>query len=560
MSPLPPRTRRLLIAGVVVIALGLVLSTVARRALRPAALRSIAESQLSQVFGRPVTVGSIDVDLLPRLQVTGGDITMGGGGTGSAPSMQLRTVRIVPRLSSVLSGRLAIDLIEIEGLSLAIRRDAAGNWLLPFASAATPASAPAAGSNDKPTGRPAPVTTTAEPEAPPATAVPAVEVAAVRLTNGRVTLVDDVLRSPTGSSEVAVISDVSARVTIQGGAVHLDQLTANLGASALTGSGRADGQGARAALTWMTIHPADLPTVFGLAGVAPVPGLSVEGDRPLDVELTITPGGAIAARGTVRAGRLALDTLQIETVEAPFSFDGRVFAADPLVFHAYGGLAKGRFGATIGPPASWSYAGRLDSIDLNAFLSANTSARDRLSGTGQLVVDIRANIGAAPIEQSLAGTASVRVSRGTIHDFALLAAINGTLGLSGGSGKDTSFDELSATLMLGAGRANTSDLALRMGELRVEAAGWLGLSDQRLDLAGSVLISPTKSAQLTSTAGELRNLRNDRGEIEIPLTATGTVDVPVFEVQLSRLFETAAKYQLKRQLQRRLGDLLRKRK
>ena len=334
MSPLTPRSRRLLVAGLVVIALGLILSTVARRALRPAAFRPIAEAQLSQVLGRPVTVGSMDVDLLPRLQVTGGDITMGGGGTGSAPSMQLRTVRIVPRLSSVVSGRLAIDLIEIEGLSLAIRRDAAGNWLLPFASAATPASAPATGSHDKPPGRPAPATTTAEPEALPATAVPAVEVAAVRLTNGRVTLVDDVLRSPTGSSEVAVINDVSARVTIQGGVVHLDQLTAKLGASALTGSGRADGQGVRASLAWSSIHPADLPTVFGLAGVAPVPGLSVEGDRPLDVELAITPGGAVAARGTVRAGRLALDTLQIETVEAPFSFDGRVFTADPLVFHA----------------------------------------------------------------------------------------------------------------------------------------------------------------------------------------------------------------------------------
>jgi len=97
-----------------------------------------------------------------------------------------------------------------------------------------------------------------------------------------------------------------------------------------------------------------------------------------------------------------------------------------------------------------------------------------------------------------------------------------------------------------------------MGEATVRATGSFGF-DQSLDFTGRVTFSRTKTAELTRRAGELRNLRNADGELELPLTITGTASAPNIEVSLSRMLETAAKYQLKRQLDKTLKGLIKRR-
>jgi uncharacterized protein involved in outer membrane biogenesis len=537
-------SRFLLLVVVVALVLVAALFVVTRRALGPGTLRPIAESELSQVLGRPVTVGEFDVDLFPRPQVRGGQVTIGGGAAQAAPSLRLRAVRIVPRLSSLFSKRLAIELVELDGLVLAVRRDAKGRWYLPFGA---PLSAtPQRGAQSAPAHPPAAGVPSAGKTGQSG---PAVDVGEVRLANGRVTVVDDVLRSPAGSAEVAALTDIAGRVETRSGELLLSELTAKLGASRLTGSGRFGESGLRMSLSWDALAAADLPQVFGLVGSAPVPGLTLQGKRPLDVELSVGSAGTVNAKGTVRADSLALDTLTITSVEAPFTFNGSRMTADPLVCRAYGGTERSRFRVSLGPPVAWSLAGRVERLDVNAFLSANTSAKDRLSATGQLDLDLRA--AGAPLERALAGTIDARLVKGVIHDFPLLAAINQALGVTGGGGRDTAFEELSATLAVGDGKASTRNLLLKMGELTVSAAGVLGF-DQRLDLKGQAILSPARTAGLTGKAGELRNLRNDRGELEIPLTVTGTVSAPRINVDLARLLQTAAKYQLKRQLEKTL--------
>jgi uncharacterized protein involved in outer membrane biogenesis len=537
----------LVVVGLILVA---ALFVVTHRALAPGILRPIAESELSQVLGRPVTVGELDIDLFPRPQVRGGEVTVSGGAAQAAPSLRLRAVRIVPRLASLFSGRLAIEVVELDGLVLAVRRDGNGRWYLPFG--ALPSAAPQSGAQPTPArpGHPPQAPAAGVPSAGKAgQSGPAVEVGEVRLANGRVTVVDDVLRSQAGSAEVAALTDIAAHVETRSGELLLNGLTAKLGASRLTGSGRFGEAGLRMSLSWDALAAADLPQAFGLVGSAPVPGLTLQGKRPLDVELSVSSAGTVNAKGTVRADRLALDTLTITSVEAPFTFNGSRLTADPVVCRAYGGAQRGRFRVTLGPPVAWSLVGRVEHLDVNAFLSANTSAKDRLSATGQLDLNLRA--AGAPLERALTGTLAARLVKGVIHDFPLLAAINQALGVTGGGGRDTAFEELSATLAVGGGKASTRNLLLKMGELTVSAAGVLGF-DQRLDLEGQVTLSPARTAGLTGKAGELRNLRNDRGELEIPLTVTGTVSAPSINVDLARMLETAAKYQLKLQLEKTL--------
>jgi len=90
--------------------------------------------------------------------------------------------------------------------------------------------------------------------------------------------------------------------------------------------------------------------------------------------------------------------------------------------------------------------------------------------------------------------------------------------------------------------------------LVLSAAGVFGF-DQGLDFKGLVMLSPGKTAELTRRAGELRNLCNDRGELEIPLTVTGTVAAPRINVDLARALQAAAGSQLKRLLQKNLKRL-----
>jgi hypothetical protein len=147
-----------------------------------------------------------------------------------------------------------------------------------------------------------------------------------------------------------------------------------------------------------------------------------------------------------------------------------------------------------------------------------------------------------------------------VRNFPLLSAINRALRLAEGEGRDTRFERLSATLTFpGAGassadgHAMTDDLVMVARDVRVEAAGRLGF-DRSLDLAGQAVLSPARSAEAIRSIRELSGLRNDRGELELPLTIRGTVDDPAFGIDLKSL----AARSLKEELRRRFRDFIRR--
>jgi len=573
-----------------------VLAVVVNRALSPETIRPIAERELGRVLNQPVRIGRVEVTLVPRPQVTGGDIRIGGGGAATAPSLQVSGLKILPRLSSLLAGGLAIDLIEIQGLSLAVRRDQAGQWHLPFgapAAANEPARQPDP-TGDGPAPDPSPIATaspadTGAPGAAPPSAAASIEIGEMRLTGGRLTIVDDVLRSPAGSAEVASITDVAALVRAGGGTVRLESITGAIGRSTLSGKGEFGPAGVHLTLAWDVLTSADLPQIFGLAGTAPIPGLSVDGKRPLDLDVTVAPGGAPTITGTVRADRIAKDaltvtsasspisyagsvakaelkaaslqagTLTISAIASPLVFDGTTLVAEPITFTAYGGAQRGRFTFTPGPSAWWALVSAFDGIDIGAFLDANTSAKGRLAGKGGLDVNVKAPV-TGELAQTLAGTVGMAITQGVIKDFALLAAINTALGITGGEGKDTTFDRMSGTLAIAGGVVKTTDLLLQMGELRVAAEGSLGLVDQALAFTGRGTLSKQKTTELTKNGKDLRLLANKEGELEFPVKIGGTTAAPTFQIDLAKMAKTAATNAVKKEVTKGLNRFIPKKK
>ena len=538
-----PRGCLVAIGGV--LALLLIAAVLVRRALAPDQLRAVAESQLSTVLGQPVKIGTMDVDILPTPSVTGGEITTGGTSAGRPPKLSIASVRIVPVLSSVFSSQVVIDRVEIRGLTFNVRRDKAGRWLMPIAapSSAMPGAAAPRAAAASATSSPA------EGESPATT----VDVREILLRDGRFVITDDVLRSPSGSADVVTITDLAAAVRRDGATTRLDALTAALGATQITGAGRASREGLALQLAFDSLRQADLPQVFALLGTAPPAGLVIEGDKPLALDLRVGAGGDLGATGRVTASRIALGTLTLTSFEAPIAFARDVLTLEPLSFKAYGGSERGRVTADVGAtPVALSLQSRIDGLDINQFLSANTTAKDVLHGTGRLNANLKAN-SSAPLD-TMTGTVEAAIGNGVIRNFPLLSAINSALRITASSGSDTKFESLSATLGIGGRRARTSNLRLAAGELTVVGAGSFGF-DQTLDVDGTAVFSRAKSQELIASVRELSGLKNSQGEIELPLRVTGTASKPSFQIDLEKILNQALQKEMKRQLDKGLKKL-----
>src|SRR4051794_6285110 len=120
----------LLIAAIVAVLL-VAGGIVAYRGLDPDALRALAERHASAMLGAPVTIGRMRVSLFPIPAVTGTDVRLQSAGAGRAAAITVRGIRILPQWRTLISRPLVVDAVEIEGLTLLVRRDAEGRWLLP---------------------------------------------------------------------------------------------------------------------------------------------------------------------------------------------------------------------------------------------------------------------------------------------------------------------------------------------------------------------------------------------------------------------------------------------
>jgi uncharacterized protein involved in outer membrane biogenesis len=518
--------RRLALAAVgVVAAVALTVFLLVRWALDPNTLRPMAEARLSAALGQPVTIGTIRLSFLPALSVEGGDITVGGAATRApGTSLDLRRVRLHPRFASIFKRPLVIDRVEVEGLSLNGRRDPTGRLLLPLPD------------------------TAALSEPTPTSDAAAFEVAEVLLRDGRFTITDS--RPPTGT--VTVLQDMVAAVQHSDRGFRLERLAASVGRSRVTGNGTIGPDGLRLRLAWMNLTPKDLPPVFALLGTSPPEGLAISGKTPLALDLSVDSTGAVSASGRVRADRAGLGTLTMTAFDAPVHFANDQLTLDPMAFRAYAGRGGGRVAVNVGrAPAAWTLDGGLQHVDIDQFLSANTSAKGRVSGTAGIKTQLRGTV-ASPMTRSMFGTASVAVTDGAIHDFQLLAAVYSALRLGQRSERDLRFQSLTATFAVADERATTSDLSIRTGELTLAMAGTIGF-DQAITMNGTARFSAAKSAEMTRSVKELSALANAAGEIEVPVHVSGTVSAPHFSIDAWSMIRRGVQQDLKK----RIGDKLR---
>lgn len=526
--------RGCLVGLLVALALAVAGVVLVRLALNPDNLRRLAESRLSAALGQPVSIGRMGVSLFPTPSVEGAEIRVGSGSAAAAPSVSLTSLRIVPRVSTLLSSRVVVDRVEVRGLSLRALRGKDGKWSLPLPSRSAPAQG-AAGDGGG------------------ASDATSVDISRIAVEDASLLVVDE--GQPPGASP-AGLRHVSAVMVVQGGTARLESLSGAIGGSTIAGSGSASADGLHLSLAWQSLKPADLPAVFALLGAEPPAGLSVEGEKPLALDVTVDAGGTVSATGQLSASKLTFGTLTLTSLASPLRLASDRLSLDPLTFHAYGGQQRAALSADIGAvPVAWSLRSATTGVDINQLLSANTSARDKVSGTARLDTDLRGTA-AAPVERSVAGTIAIEIASGAIRNFPLLGALNSALGIgTAADQRDLRFDTLSGTLRVANGAMTTDDLVARTGELTLNAAGTLRF-DLALDFSGTARFTRAVSDDLVRRFKHLGGLRNADGDIEVPFAVTGTASAPSFSVDVDKVLRRAAGKELNRQLNRQLKGLI----
>lgn len=516
--------RRLFYVLIALVVLVLALFGLGYAALHSSAVKQKIEEGLTSALGQPVTLGSMGVGLFPTPALDARDVRIGAADSNAAPGLSLVSLHVVPDVASFLPGRtMTINHVELRGLTISLRKDKTGKWLLPVAPAPAPAGAAPAGA-------------------------PSVDLRLLQVRDGRIRIVDDSLTGPKGAPTITTISNVGADLEAMGGALKAPRFTGKLGTTTVTGAAEAGPKGASLHLESASIENADLPSLFALAALPPYPGLEISGKAPFELNTTVAPDfKTFVATGKAAIDRVKLGTMVLDATSSQFRFEKGVFTLDPFAFTFFGGKQQGSVAIDMRQPAPvYTIRSNVTGLDVNRALSATTTMKDFLLGSASVTADVKGSGSSAPaIEKGLAGTVKFQLVNGVIKNFPLLARINESLGVTEGNDKDTKFESLTGTAAIGGGKAKTNDLLLKAGELSVTGAGVMGF-DQSLDFKLKAIISAAKAAKL----GPVAHLGNSQGEIAIPVTVSGTATAPKYGIPVGAVAKKAVQEQVQKGLEK----------
>ena len=565
--------RRILIAIGALLALLVIAAGLGLQALESSMGRDRLAAALSGELHQPVAIGGLSISFFPTptLEATAVQI---GASRRSAPGIDVARLVVAPQLLSLLPGRTpTISHVDLVGLVVSVRRTASGQWLVPGAtSAASPdtgaakvAAAPAPvggqpGAGGAAPGQRAGGAAPSQPAAPSGAAAtrrgPPIQVEALRLREGEVRVVDDGAKTAASAAAptTSTISAIDADLHMAGTAITLPQFGGKIGQTSITGDAQMGADGITVHISSPTIQGADLPTLFALAGIAPYAGLKISGNAPLDATAHIAPNRTtFSLSGKTSIDQISVGAISLQHLSAPFRFERNVFTLDPVTFSLYGGTEHGTIAVDLSKPTpEYTIRTTIEGLDVNQALSATTTMKDMVLGTAKTSADVHGSgTTQTAIEQSLGGTVQFALQNGDIRGFPMLARINQALGVTEGSATDTKFESLTGTATLGGGQARTDDLALRAGDVGVTGRGTMGF-DQALNLQLTASVSAERAGRLSQALAATKSVQNSQGQIQVPLTVTGTLTAPNISVNVGSL----AKQQLQTQLQSKVAKQL----
>lgn len=485
-------------------------------------VRSALAAQVSKAIGQPVSVGSIDATIVPRVTVTLGDVTI-----GDRKQISVRSLHVGTDFRALLSRRIEHASLQLDGANIELP-------LPTFAIASAPEPADAA--------------------KPPVEIVSIDEIvlSGVQVVSGGRTLRGDIEIVPEGNGALIRKAsfgadetriDIGGRITsvagpvgdltIKAGALDLDQLLAFVNDFS---AGASEGESA--------------------ASVAPAPSEAPSGatsSLPNGMRMTLA----------LEAERATMGGLTLSKVSGKASIDEHGLTLDPVTFGVFGGEYRGSLGlAPKNDVLHFHGRSTLSNIDVAAATAFGGSAgviSGRLSGRIEF-----AGRGADSSAVLAATTAKARVDivDGVIKNLGLVqtavqatsmrpdGVVQAAVAVKSGS-RDEPFSKLGATIELAKGALSTSDLQFESRDILLSAQGIIHLVASTVDLKGRVQLSDALSRQANA---ELVRYTQDQGRVTLPAAIAGTIQSPSVRIDAGDMAKRALRNAVNEQKERAMAE------
>ena len=175
-------------------------------------------------------------------------------------------------------------------------------------------------------------------------------------------------------------------------------------------------------------------------------------------------------------------------------------------------------------PARFTANVQMRNLDVAKVLDASPSARGKMSGTGELDLQLLGGLSDA-WKKTLSGAGKFAVRNGHLPGVNLAGAAESVLKMAGVGG-DTPFTVLEGDIAIADKRVASKQIHLDSSAGIVDLRGSLGL-DSTLDYQGSVTVNPASalgSGKVGSAVGALIGSRV--GKITVPFALAGTIESP----------------------------------
>jgi uncharacterized protein involved in outer membrane biogenesis len=488
----------------------------AKSVLTGDAVRAALAAQVEKAIGQPVTIGSIDATITPRVSVTLGDVKIGPSNKLFVGQLQVGT-----DFNALLSRRIEHASLKLTGARIELP-------LPEFTITSTP----------EPAG--------AEAGAPPVELVSIDEIVLsdVQVVSGGRTLRGDIeivpqgkglviRRIALGADQTAInvtgqISDLNGPVgdiAIRAGALDMDQLLAFVNEFA-AGAAIAD------------TKTAEAPAGASAAPTAPPAGMNIS----LSLE----------------ADSAAMGGLTLSKLSGKARVNGSELALDPVSFGIFGGQYEGSLALAPGETLRFKGSSTLSNVDVaaaTAFAGSPNTITGRLSGK----LDF-AGAGADPaaVMKTVAGNARIDIVDGVVKNLGLVNSVvlatsmrTGALSQAVSNAKsgpsDEPFSKIGATLDIAGGVVSTNDMVFESKDLILNAQGIVNLIASTLDLKGRVQLSDELSTQAGS---DLMKYTQEEGRVTLPATVTGTIEAPSVRIDAGDMAKRALKNAVNEQKER----------
>ena len=175
-------------------------------------------------------------------------------------------------------------------------------------------------------------------------------------------------------------------------------------------------------------------------------------------------------------------------------------------------------------PARFTANVQMRNLDVAKVLDVSPSARGKMSGTGELDLQLLGNLSDA-WKKTLSGSGKFAVRNGHLPGVNLAGAAESAMKMAG-VGSDTPFTVLEGDITIANQRVSSKQIHLDSSVGIVDLGGSLGL-DSTLDYQGSATVNPASALGAGKVGSVVGGLIGSRvGKITVPFALGGTIESP----------------------------------